>query len=168
MITVHCWMFRQVLPVQITNAPTHQHGQGSAEHANAHVSVGTWGDGGPSVSLHWSPLFAVQDYAKSRIYMTSVDTGWINDENPLEKASRVAEQNHFQTPLDEVQCPTVCLCVCVSVFIPACVCPCAQEDAAARVLDPVIASVNAAAADTTGKYVPPHGIFLKDYVETQW
>jgi NAD(P)-dependent dehydrogenase (short-subunit alcohol dehydrogenase family) len=30
-----------------------------------------------------------------RIYMNSVDTGWINDENPLEKASRIARENHF-------------------------------------------------------------------------
>jgi len=29
---------------------------------------------------------SADDYAKSRIYMTAVDTGWINDENPLEVA----------------------------------------------------------------------------------
>ena len=46
--------------------------------------------------------------------MNSVDTGWINDENPLEKASRTAVNNNFQTPIDEV-------------------------DAAARVLDCVLA-----------------------------
>ncbi len=44
------------------------------------------------------------------IYMNSVDTGWINDENPLEKASRLAAEG-FQTPIDEI-------------------------DAAARILDP--------------------------------
>ena len=54
---------------------------------------------------------------KSRIYMNSVDTGWINDENPLEKASRIAEANHFQTPIDEI-------------------------DAAARILDPIISAKN--------------------------
>ena len=42
--------------------------------------------------------------------MNSVDTGWINDENPLEKATRIAGDG-FQTPIDEV-------------------------DAAARILDP--------------------------------
>lgn len=54
---------------------------------------------------------------KSRIFMNSVDTGWINDENPLEKASKIAQANHFQTPIDEI-------------------------DAAARILDPIISAKN--------------------------
>ena len=54
---------------------------------------------------------------KSRIFMNSVDTGWINDENPLEKASKIAKENHFQTPIDEI-------------------------DAAARILDPIISAKN--------------------------
>ena len=29
---------------------------------------------------------SAEDYAASRIYMNAVDTGWINDENPLEVA----------------------------------------------------------------------------------
>ena len=40
--------------------------------------------------------------AKHRIFMNSVDTGWINDENPLEKAKKTAETNLFQTPIDEI------------------------------------------------------------------
>ena len=28
---------------------------------------------------------------KDGIYMTAVDTGWINDENPRDKAARIAE-----------------------------------------------------------------------------
>ena len=47
--------------------------------------------------------------------MNSVDTGWINDENPLEKAA-LARDYDFQTPLDEI-------------------------DAAARVIDPIMMSV---------------------------
>ena len=43
--------------------------------------------------------------------------GWINDENPLEKASKTAKANHFQTPIDEI-------------------------DAAARILDPIISAKN--------------------------
>ena len=73
--------------------------------------------------------------ASHAIYMTAVDTGWINDENPREKATRTAEVHGFQTPLDEV-------------------------DAAARVLHPVFEGL------TTGK--PQFGVFIKDFVETEW
>jgi NAD(P)-dependent dehydrogenase (short-subunit alcohol dehydrogenase family) len=59
-----------------------------------------------------------EDLAKKhRVFMNSVDTGWINDENPLTKASQTAAANNFQTPIDEV-------------------------DAAARILDPVFMGVN--------------------------
>jgi len=47
------------------------------------------------------------------IYMNSIDTGWINDENPLDRASKTAKVNNFQTPIDEI-------------------------DAAARILDPIM------------------------------
>ena len=73
--------------------------------------------------------------ASHAIYMTAVDTGWINDENPRERAARTAEVHAFQTPLDEV-------------------------DAAARVLHPVFEGL------TTGK--PQFGVFIKDFVETEW
>ena len=60
---------------------------------------------------------SAEDLAKRhRIFMNSVDTGWINDENPLAKASKTAETNNFQTPIDEI-------------------------DAAARILDPVFSGV---------------------------
>ena len=35
--------------------------------------------------------------------MTSVDTGWINDEKPLHLAVNHMNQHNFQTPLDEVR-----------------------------------------------------------------
>ena len=57
------------------------------------------------------------DLSTFNIFMTAVDTGWINDENPLEKAVKIAEEHNFQTPLDEV-------------------------DAAARILDPVCCGLN--------------------------
>jgi len=58
-----------------------------------------------------------EDYARtSRIYMNSVDTGWINDENPLPTARRIATDHGFQTPIDEV-------------------------DAAARILDPILQGI---------------------------
>jgi NAD(P)-dependent dehydrogenase (short-subunit alcohol dehydrogenase family) len=80
-----------------------------------------------------------EDLAKShRIFMNSVDTGWINDENPLEKANKTANVNNFQTPIDEI-------------------------DAAARILDPIFSGVNGG-ADMKKDY----GKFLKDYRETEW
>ena len=75
---------------------------------------------------------------KFRIFMNSVDTGWINDENPLERASRTAEQNSFQTPIDEI-------------------------DAAARILDPIFVGVNGGR-----ELKKLYGKFLKDYRETEW
>jgi NAD(P)-dependent dehydrogenase (short-subunit alcohol dehydrogenase family) len=82
---------------------------------------------------------SAEDLAKHhRIFMNAVDTGWINDENPLEKASKIAKQNLFQTPIDEI-------------------------DAAARILDPIFSGVNAGRAGEKES-----GKFLKDYRETEW
>ena len=53
------------------------------------------------------------DLAKSYVFMTAVDTGWINDEKPTGRAVEHARRHAFQTPLDEI-------------------------DAAARILDPVL------------------------------
>src|SRR5262249_37746229 len=49
--------------------------------------------------------------ARDRIYLSSVDTGWVTNENPYPVAENMAEQG-FQPPLDEI-------------------------DGAARVLDPI-------------------------------
>ena len=69
-------------------------------------------------ALNMMTRTSAEDWAKRfRIYMNAVDTGWINDENPLEKASRVFQEHHFQTPIDEI-------------------------DAAARILDPVFTGYN--------------------------
>jgi NAD(P)-dependent dehydrogenase (short-subunit alcohol dehydrogenase family) len=40
------------------------------------------------------------DYAKDGIYMTSVDTGWVTDENPTPKRTRIQEDRGFFPPLD--------------------------------------------------------------------
>ncbi len=40
-------------------------------------------------------------YARQRIYMNSVDTGWITNEFPLQKTQQMAESG-FQPPLDEI------------------------------------------------------------------
>jgi len=113
-----------------------------------------------------------EDLAKKhRIYMNSVDTGWINDENPLEKASKIAATNLFQTPIDEI-------------------------DAAARVVDPIFVGVEAdlererdgtpregKEGDAEGSKAikkkkkqkqkhylkkKEYGKFYKDYRETEW
>jgi len=59
-------------------------------------------------------------YAQEKIYMNSVDTGWINDENPFHIALE-NEQRGFRAPLDEV-------------------------DGAMRVLDPILHAVNSGQA----------------------
>jgi NAD(P)-dependent dehydrogenase (short-subunit alcohol dehydrogenase family) len=82
------------------------------------------------------------DYKKSNIYMISIDTGWINDEKPLEKAFKTMIQQDFQTPLDE-------------------------EDAAARVLDPIINTYRQLAEGKTDIDIP-YGCFLKDYHLCDW
>lgn len=87
---------------------------------------------------------ASMDYQSGNIYMSAVDTGWINDENPLEKASRIAQTSNFCTPLDEV-------------------------DAAARILDPVFTPLSCAQEEGQGDLCsPPFGCFLKDYHISEW
>jgi len=69
-------------------------------------------------ALNMMTRTSAPDLAKNHgIYMNSVDTGWINDENPLEKANLIAKKNHFQTPIDEI-------------------------DAAARIVDPIFSGIN--------------------------
>ena len=84
---------------------------------------------------------AAEDYAKCGIYMTAVDTGWINDEKPAERAAADHSVHNFQTPIDEI-------------------------DAAARVLDPIIAPLRRQQAGEEPK--PPFGVFLKDYERCEW
>ncbi|KAL4105733.1 hypothetical protein PRIC1_003792 [Phytophthora ramorum] len=68
-------------------------------------------------ALNMMTRTCAEDLSKRRIYMNSVDTGWINDENPLAKAHAHAQAANFQTPIDEI-------------------------DAAARVLDPIFVGYN--------------------------
>ena len=58
--------------------------------------------------------------AAAGVFMTAVDTGWVNDENPIKMAHDRFEKTGFQTPLDEI-------------------------DGAARVLDPVLSVLNGGA-----------------------
>ena len=73
--------------------------------------------------------------------MTAVDTGWINDEKTAKRAYDHFKRHNFQTPLDEV-------------------------DAAARILDPIIAPIRA--RQRGEECVPPYGYFLKDFMKCEW
>ena len=92
-------------------------------------------------ALNMMTRTSAADYAKCGIYMTAVDTGWINDEKPAERAAADHSVHNFQTPIDEI-------------------------DAAARVLDPIIAPLRRQQAGEEPK--PPFGVFLKDYERCEW
>lgn len=40
------------------------------------------------------------DYTQDNIFMNSVDTGWITDENPYPKKTSIQTKQGFYTPLD--------------------------------------------------------------------
>jgi NAD(P)-dependent dehydrogenase (short-subunit alcohol dehydrogenase family) len=61
---------------------------------------------------------SAQDYARDQIYMTSVDTGWITEENPHPKREHLREGG-FVTPLDVI-------------------------DGMARVYDPIVSGLSSA------------------------
>ena len=93
-------------------------------------------------ALNMMTRTSAADYAKQSIYMTAVDTGWINDEKPAAQAAADAATHNFQTPIDEI-------------------------DAAARVLDPIIAPLKS--LDGGGEAKPLwSGCFLKDYEQCEW
>lgn len=46
---------------------------------------------------------SASDYARDGIFMNSVDTGWITDENAYPKRTRMREQGGFFTPLDVIE-----------------------------------------------------------------
>ncbi|WP_223637660.1 SDR family NAD(P)-dependent oxidoreductase [Corallococcus sp. EGB] len=68
-------------------------------------------------ALNMMTLTSAPDYAKGRIFMNAVDTGWVTDEDPARFAERKTQELDFQPPLDIV-------------------------DGAARVVDPVMTAVN--------------------------
>jgi NAD(P)-dependent dehydrogenase (short-subunit alcohol dehydrogenase family) len=51
-------------------------------------------------SLNMMTRTSGEDYARDGIYMTSVDTGWITDENPTPKRERGQQDRGFFPPLD--------------------------------------------------------------------
>ncbi|UJR26544.1 hypothetical protein I4U23_007867 [Adineta vaga] len=93
-------------------------------------------------ALNMMTRTSAMDYKRSNIYMVSVDTGWINDEDPPEKAMKKMIEKDFQTPLDE-------------------------EDAAARILDPIIHTYQQIAEGKTDLQIV-YGCLLKDYQICNW
>ena len=53
-------------------------------------------------ALNMMTRTAAADYAKDGIYMNSVDTGWITNENPMPVKARIEEIQNAYTPLDTV------------------------------------------------------------------
>ena len=47
-------------------------------------------------ALNMMTRTSAEALSKRRIFMNAVDTGWINDENPLQKAAEVAPLHHFR------------------------------------------------------------------------
>jgi NAD(P)-dependent dehydrogenase (short-subunit alcohol dehydrogenase family) len=70
---------------------------------------------------------SASDYAKDNIFINSVDTGWVTDENPLPKAQRLREQGFF-TPLDHI-------------------------DGAARIYDPIARGLNESETPVFGAFL---------------
>ena len=66
---------------QDDTSSAHQHGEGGAEHDDAHLAT---------------------DYFNDGIHMNSVDTGWVTDEDPIEIAVRKTAEQRFHPPLDIV------------------------------------------------------------------
>lgn len=93
-------------------------------------------------ALNMMTQTSASDYQKSNIYMSAIDTGWINDEKPLDRAFQHMTQHDFQTPLDE-------------------------EDAAARILDPIFNTYQQLTQGQTNINIP-YGCFLKNYHRCDW
>jgi NAD(P)-dependent dehydrogenase (short-subunit alcohol dehydrogenase family) len=68
-------------------------------------------------ALNMMTRTAAADYEADGIYMNSVDTGWVTDEDPAEIAARKTAEHRFHPPLDII-------------------------DGAARITDPIISGIN--------------------------
>ena len=106
-------------------------------------------------ALNMMTKTSAQDFALSEIFMNSVDTGWINDENPLDIRFHRFVYQGFSPPIDEI-------------------------DGAARVLDPIFSplsrvqlqnsssSSSSSSSFSSSSVIPTFGQFLKDYHPTEW
>ena len=83
------------------------------------------------------------EFVTKGVYMNAVDTGYINDMLPTGIYSEKHNGIKFHPPLDEI-------------------------DGAARILDPIFSTENAAKTNSSSSSTPPYGVFLKDYSLTHW
>lgn len=79
-------------------------------------------------ALNMMTRTAAAGYAEDGIYMNSVDTGWITDENPYPRRTHLQEERGFWTPLD-------CL------------------DGMARIYDPIVRGLTEAAVPPFGHFL---------------
>ena len=132
-------------------------------------------------ALNMMTRTAAADLAKARVYMTAVDTGWINDEKPARRPSGVSSSPdrraassrrrrgwNFASRHDGTGAPTPQRRSNPQAHLAAdhakaahFQTPIDEIDAAARILDPIFTGVAEGAA-------PRFGVFLKDFVETEW
>lgn len=89
-------------------------------------------------SLNMLTRTAASYYSNFNIYMNSVDTGWVTNENPIPLQEKLKPHHgDFHPPLDEI-------------------------DGAARILDPIFKMINC------GSNSKEYGVFYKDYLPTEW
>ena len=79
-------------------------------------------------ALNMMTRTAAAGYAEDGIYMNSVDTGWITDENPYPRRTQIQQERGFWTPLD-------CL------------------DGMARIYDPIVRGLTEAAVPLSGHFL---------------
>ncbi|BAU12906.1 short chain dehydrogenase/reductase family oxidoreductase [Leptolyngbya sp. NIES-3755] len=70
-------------------------------------------------ALNMMTRTAASDYAEDNIFMNSVDTGWITNENPYPKRTNIEQKRGFYPPLDII-------------------------DGMARIYDPIVQGINSA------------------------
>ena len=79
-------------------------------------------------ALNMMTRTSAADYARDNIFMNSVDTGWITDENPYPKKSHLQETRGFYTPLDAI-------------------------DGMARIYDPIVQGIEDSAVPLYGHFL---------------
>lgn len=75
-----------------------------------------------------------EELAKVGIYVSSVDTGWITDEKPLQQAERAREEHSFYLPLDNL-------------------------DGASRIYDPIVRGINEPEMPLHGQFLKDYDVY---------